>query len=217
MWPKKRSQVLTYMQKQKVQLKTSVASTPGPRLMACSPPLTTWIYLLLGPHKTYSRIDFLTLQCVLDWRPKVLIGTKVLSDYAPVFVSMRLPQTLRPESVWRLNKSLLKDSVVLADIRETVLSFLKDHHLPADEMGNLEMCFFEDAVSHMGHDWRGHQPHKPPLSSQRSVTWRRDIRRLGGGVIIIADTEKDRTAHSSRQIILKAQGEFHSHFIRIWW
>lgn len=54
---------------------------------------------ILGSINLNSSIDdFLTSQCVLDWWPRASIGTKVLSDHTPVFMSVKLPNSIRPQT-----------------------------------------------------------------------------------------------------------------------
>ena len=76
------------------------------------------------PHNVYTRIDyFLISQSLVDFSVSTSIGNIVMSDHAPVFLSLTtLSQTPRSRR-WRLNVSLLKDSVFLEMIRNEILFF----------------------------------------------------------------------------------------------
>uniref|UniRef100_A0A3Q3WVD3 exodeoxyribonuclease III n=1 Tax=Mola mola TaxID=94237 RepID=A0A3Q3WVD3_MOLML len=99
------------------------------------------------PHISYSRIDyFLISKSLLSITEQMTIGTILVSDHAPVGLSLRLGQLskLRP-TTWRFNSSLLKDEQSVEFIKSRLIqdcSYLKKksvQHLHELEMDIKKM------------------------------------------------------------------------------
>lgn len=81
-----------------------------------------------APHDTYSRIDHLfTSHALLNWSQAAWIGSRIWTDHSPVFLSLVIPDTSKRTPTWRLNENLLCDPVVIADITETIKTFMSVH------------------------------------------------------------------------------------------
>ena len=84
--------------------------------------------LFSSVHKSFSRIDFfLTNNSVTKQIITARIHPIIISDHAPVSISLHVDSNLKPSSTWRLHTSLLKDLEFDKMIRRAWADFLQSN------------------------------------------------------------------------------------------
>lgn len=79
-----------------------------------------------NPHNSFCCVDyFLVSREVLDRVSVCDIGMRILSDHADVHLNISLPQAHATPRNWRLNPSLLNNSMFWTFIKEQVELFLR--------------------------------------------------------------------------------------------
>lgn len=80
------------------------------------------------PHDMYSRIDYILLQHpMLNLLVDTSIGNILHSDHAPVHCDLHLPNTPNRSFTWRLNETLLSDSLCLSELKKAAKDFAEIH------------------------------------------------------------------------------------------
>lgn len=69
------------------------------------------------PHGSYSRIDLFFTKHDLHRVTKASIGSIHISDHAPILMELQHEQAHRAPFHWTLNKTLLQDTVTMAEVR----------------------------------------------------------------------------------------------------
>ena len=90
------------------------------------PQSETILFFFSSVHHTYTRIDYIFVDNRLI--PQVHSCTYpgiVISDHAPVVMSLILPDAPRPTRHWRLNPTLLSDPQFVKFIEEQIVFFFK--------------------------------------------------------------------------------------------
>ncbi|XP_056403189.1 transmembrane protein 260 isoform X1 [Hyla sarda] len=81
-----------------------------------------------SPHNSYSRLDYVFLSHFhLPRLSSSQVGHMYLSDHAPVYCTVTIPSLTTPRFSWRLNESLLLDTLCLSDLRTAITHFQSDH------------------------------------------------------------------------------------------
>lgn len=90
--------------------------------------LTVRDYTYLSPlHSSYGRIDMLlTRHHDLSRVVSADIGTIFMSDHAQVLLSIDLLRQQRTPFQWKLNESLLQDSVTMAEVTTELTHYFSD-------------------------------------------------------------------------------------------
>uniref|UniRef100_A0A3Q1CLT5 Reverse transcriptase domain-containing protein n=1 Tax=Amphiprion ocellaris TaxID=80972 RepID=A0A3Q1CLT5_AMPOC len=85
-------------------------------------------YTFFSPvHKTFSRIDFFLLNNSIAHKVTTKIHPIIISDHAPISLSLQTDSIPKPPQTWRLNISLLKDPEFDRVIRSEWADFLKNN------------------------------------------------------------------------------------------
>ncbi|KAF7649677.1 hypothetical protein LDENG_00137760 [Lucifuga dentata] len=68
-------------------------------------------YTFFSPvHQSFSRIDFFLTSNSIIPKTNIKIHPIILSDHAPVSLTVQIESTFKPSHTWRFNTSLLKDA-----------------------------------------------------------------------------------------------------------
>ena len=89
-------------------------------------------YTYFSPlHQSFSRLDFFLISnTFLSKVSKTTIHPIIISDHAPVSLSIKMESNVKYSSRWRFNTSLLKDSDFTALIQREWASFLELNDSP---------------------------------------------------------------------------------------
>lgn len=79
-------------------------------------------------HNKYSRMDYIFIsQRDLTSLKDARIGMRKISDHAPTSVTLRLQDTPVKPCMWRLNSTLLTDSLTLKPISEAIRTYFREN------------------------------------------------------------------------------------------
>ena len=85
---------------------------------------------LSSVHKTFSRLDFFLINNSIVNKMTTKIHPIIISDHAPISISLRIESQYKPTSTWRFNLSLLKDPEFDRMVRREWADFLEINDVP---------------------------------------------------------------------------------------
>ena len=85
---------------------------------------------LSSMHQTFSRIDFFLTNNSITHKITTRIHPIIISDHAPISLSLKTDTNRKPPQTWRFNLSLLKDPEFDQIIRREWADFLKNNDSP---------------------------------------------------------------------------------------
>lgn len=96
-------------------------------------------YSFFSPvHGTYSRIDYFFLdKKLLPWITKCQYQAIIISDHAPLVLTLRVPTSHTNYRPWRLNSLLLSDEDFVKFISSEITSFLEFNKTPGMSVSTI--------------------------------------------------------------------------------